>query len=163
MQNKKKAEEALGASRGGISSKIHALTDGLGRCIEFIITEGQVHDCTQAEALLNDKNPENVLGDKGYDSDAIRKKIAKIGAKAIIPSRSCRKEVIEYDEHTYKERHLVENFFQFIKRYRRIATRYEKTVQNYVGIVTIGCILQWLIFQVHYLVHSQVLYGHKCQ
>ena len=96
--------------------------------------------------MLNDKNPENVLGDKGYDSDAIRKKIAKIGAKAIIPSRSCRKEVIEYDKHTYKERHLVENFFQFIKRYRRIATRYEKTVQNYVGIVTIGCILQWLIF-----------------
>lgn len=96
--------------------------------------------------MLKDKYPENVIGDKGYDSDAIRKKITEIGAKAIIPSRSCRKEAIEYDKYTYKERHLVENFFQFIKRYRRIATRYEMTVQNYVGIITIGCILQWLIF-----------------
>ena len=71
----------------------------MGRCIEFIVTARQVHDCTQTEALLSGKNPENVLGDKGYDSDAIRKMIVGIAAKPIIRSRSCRKEVIDYDKH----------------------------------------------------------------
>lgn len=105
-----------------------------------------MHDCTQAEVLLRGKTPENILGDKGYDSDVIRNMIAHMGVKAVIPSRSCRKEAIEYDKHTYKERRLVENFFQFIKRFRRIATRYEKTAQNYMGMVILTCILQWAIF-----------------
>lgn len=129
-----------------MSTKIHALTDGLGRCIDFILTEGQVDESTQTELLLKGKTPENVLGDKAYDSDAIRNLVESMGAKAVIPSRSCRKEEIEYDRHTYKERHLVENFFQFIKRYRRIGTRYEKTAQNYSGMIILTCILQWVIF-----------------
>ena len=116
MQNKKKADEALGKSRGGVTTKIPAVTDELGRCIDFTLTEGQIHDCTQAESLLEEKSPENVLADKGYDT------------------------------HIYKERHPVENFFQFIKRFRRIGTRYEMSAQNYAGMVTIACILQWIIF-----------------
>jgi transposase len=142
----KKNEEALGKSRGGMTTKIHAVTDGLGRCIDFTLTEGQIHDCVQAEALLEGKNPENVLADKGYDSDAVRACVKKIGANPVIPGRTCRKAPIEYDTHVYKERHLVENFFQFIKRFRRVGTRYEMTAQNYFGMVTIACILQWLIF-----------------
>ena len=129
-----------------MTTKIHAVTDGLGRCIDFSITGGQVHDCTQAEELLEGKNPENVIADKGYDSDSIRTAVKKLGANPVIPSRSSRKNPMEYDTHIYKERHLVENFFQFVKRFRRIGTRYEKSVQNYIGMVTIGCILQWLIF-----------------
>ena len=69
MQNKKKAEQALGRSRGGMTTKIHAITDGLGRCIDFKLTEGQVHDSTQAVELLKGKSPENILADKAYDSD----------------------------------------------------------------------------------------------
>jgi transposase len=129
-----------------MTTKIHAVTDGLGLCIDFSITEGQVHDCTQIEGLLNGKNPENVIADKGYDSDSIRTAVRKLGANPVIPPRSLRKDPIEYDAHIYKERHLVENFFQFIKRFRRIGTRYEKSAQNYASMITIGCILQWLIF-----------------
>ena len=136
----------MGKSRGGITTKIHAVTDGLGRCIDFLLTEGQVHDSTQAEALLKDKKPENVIADKAYDSNAIREQVNMCGASAVIPSNASRKVRIEYDAHTYKERHLVENFFQFIKRYRRVGTRYEMSVQNYAGMVMIACILQWLIF-----------------
>lgn len=129
-----------------MTTKIHAVTDGLGHCIDFTLTEGQVHDCSQAEVLLEGKNPENIVADKGYDSDAIRAYVQTIGAKSVIPPRTCRKTLIEYDTHTYKERHLVENFFQFIKRFRRVGTRYEMTAQNYAGMVTIACILQWTIF-----------------
>jgi putative transposase len=129
-----------------MTTKIHAIVDGLGRCIGFTLTAGQINDCTQAEGLLSNKTSNNVIADKGYDSDAIRECIVSIGATPVIPGRSSRKQPIEYDKHTYKERSLVENFFQFIKRYRRIATRYEKAVRNYAGMVTLGCILQWLIF-----------------
>lgn len=129
-----------------MTTKIHVVTDGLGRCIDFTLTEGQVHDCTQAEVLLEGKNPENILADKGYDSDTIRAYVQAMGANPVIPPRTCRKTLIEYDTHVYKERHLVENFFQFIKRFRRVGTRYEMTAQNYSGMVTIACILQWTIF-----------------
>ena len=136
----------MGKSRGGITTKIHAISDGLGRCIDFSLTEGQVHDSTQAEALLKDKKPENVIADKAYDSNAIREQVSMCGANAVIPSNSSRKVRIEHDAHLYKERHLVENFFQFIKRYRRVGTRYEMSARNYAGMVMIACILQWLIF-----------------
>ena len=129
-----------------MTTKIHAITDGLGRCIDFTLTEGQVHDSTQAEELLKDKKPENILADKAYDSDAIRGQVHICGANAVIPSNAARSERIEYDAHIYKERHLIENFFQFIKRYRRVGTRYEMSAQNYAGMVMIACILQWLIF-----------------
>lgn len=129
-----------------MTTKIHAVTDGLGRCIDFALTEGQIHDSNQAEILLEGKRPENVLADKGYDSDVIRACVKRMGANPVIPPRSHRKTPIEYDAHIYKERHLVENFFQFIKRFRRIGTRYEMRAQNYVGMVMIACILQWIIF-----------------
>jgi transposase len=129
-----------------MTTKIHAVTEGLGRCIDFLLTEGQVHDSVLAKALLQGKNPENVIADKAYDSDAIREQIREMKANAVIPTKAPRKEVIKYDKHTYKERHLVENFFQFIKRFRRVGTRYEMNAQNYAGMVMIACILQWAIF-----------------
>jgi len=129
-----------------MSTKIHAITDGLGRCIDFRLTEGQVHESTVFIELFNGKTPENLLADKAYDSDAIRRMINQQGAHAVIPPKSCRKEVFKYDKHTYRDRCLVENFFQFIKRYRRIGTRYEMVVRNFAGMITMACILQWLIF-----------------
>lgn len=129
-----------------MSTKIHAMTEGLGRCIDFILTAGQVHESTQVEKLLSGKALNNLLADKGYDSDRIRNLIEEMGGNAVIPSNASRIPMIEYDKHTYKDRYLVEVFFQFLKRFRRLATRYEKSAQNYAGMVTIGCILQWLIF-----------------
>ena len=136
----------MGKSRGGITTKIHAETDGLGRCIDFLLTEGQVHESTQIKALLEGKKPENVLADKAYDSNEIRAFITEMGSHAVIPCNASRIRLIDYDRHTYKDRYLVENFFQFIKRFRRIGTRYEMRAQNYAGMITIACILQWVIF-----------------
>jgi transposase len=129
-----------------MTSKIHAVTDGLGRCTNFLLTEGQVHESTQIKALLQGKEIENIIGDKAYDSNEIRAFIAAMGSNAVIPCNASRKTDIEYDHHIYKERHLVEIFFQFIKRFRRIGTRYEMKAQNYFGMITLACILQWLIF-----------------
>ena len=129
-----------------MTTKIHAETDGLGRCIDFLLTEGQVHESTQIQALLQGKEIENLIGDKAYDSNEIRAFLVAMKFNAVIPSKASRKLPIDYDRHIYKERHLVENFFQFIKRFRRIGTRYEMKAQNYMGMVTLGCILQWLIF-----------------
>ena len=129
-----------------MSTKIHAVTDGLGRCVNFLLTEGQVHESTRIKELIQGREIENVIGDKAYDSNEIRTFIAAIGSNAVIPCNASRKVVIDYDHHTYKERHLVENFFQFIKRFRRIGTRYEMKAQNYFGMITLACILQWLIF-----------------
>jgi transposase len=129
-----------------MTTKIHAATDGLGRCVDFLLTEGQVHESTQIKTLLVGKEVENVIGDKAYDSNEIRVFIAGMGADAVIPCNASRKVCIDYDRHIYKERHLVENFFQFIKRFRRIGTRYEMKAQNYYGMITLACILQWLIF-----------------
>ena len=130
----------------GNHNKNSRSNDGLGRCIKFILTAGQVHDSTQLENLLDGERCENVLADKAYDSDAIRRYIETIGANPVIPGKKNRVEKIDYDRHTYKERHLVENFFQFIKRFRRIGTRYEMHAHNFSGMITIVCILQWAIF-----------------
>lgn len=110
------------------------------------MTPGQVHDSTQIIPLLVGERCENVLADKAYDSDEIRKYIEEMGANAVIPGKKNRVQAIDYDKHIYKERCLVENFFQFIKRFRRIGTRYEKHAQNFRGMIMIGCILQWSIF-----------------
>lgn len=122
------------------------MTEGLGRCVDFVITEGQVHESTQFEKLFDGKSVENVIADKGYDADRIRKYIGEIGGKAVIPCNKARVELFDYDKDVYKERHLVEGFFQFIKRFRRIGTRYEKKAGNFAGMIMIACLLQWLIF-----------------
>ena len=105
-----------------------------------------MHESTQAKALLEGKKPENVVADKAYDSNEIRDFIEKMGSQAVIPSNGTRIKPIEHDRYIYKERCLVKNFFQFIKRFRRIGTRYEMRAQNYAGMITIACIIQWLIF-----------------
>lgn len=105
-----------------------------------------MHESTQVKALLTEKKAKNIIADKAYDSNAIRDFIEKMGSQAVIPSSGVRIKALEYDRHTYKERCLVENFFQFIKRFRRIGTRYEMKAQNYAGMLTIACIIQWLIF-----------------
>ena len=142
--------EALGRSRGGFSSKVHVVTDALGNPLAFRVTAGQRHDITQAEPLLKTLSPtqraevEAVLADKGYDSNAFIDAIVALEAQAVIPSRKGRKEPRDYDVELYKERNLVERFFNRIKHYRRVATRYEKSVQNYVSFLHVASIMVWL-------------------
>src|SRR5262245_56643899 len=124
--------QALGRSRGGWSTKIHAAVSGGSQPIRFSLTGGQHHDMTEAETLLKDLSPQYVIADKAYDSDPLRQQIREQGAKPVIPSRrGCRKR--RHDRARYKLRNVLERFFNRVKHYRRVATRYDKTDSNFFG------------------------------
>ena len=110
--------------------------DGLGNPVRFILTGGEAADVNQAISLLEGFEVEAVIADKGYDADYVVDTIESGGAKAVIPPKSNRKQLRTYDKHLYKERNLVERFFNKLKHFRRIATRYEKTARNYLAMVT---------------------------
>ena len=137
-------EQALGRSRGGFSTKIHAVVDALGNPLRFLLTAGQRHEITQAEPLLDDLDFEQVIADMAYDSNDFLDFIAAQGALAVIPSRANRTEPHEYDEHLYKERHLVECFFNKIKWFRRIFTRFDKLARRYLAFLHFAAALIWL-------------------
>jgi transposase len=121
-----------------LSSKIHALVDTQGSPMDFKVTQGQAHEMTQAEALLTGRASAYVLADKGYDSDAFRATVLSAGAVPVIPGRSSRKVLPDYDKERYKHRNLVERFFNKIKQFRRIATRYEKTLASFMSMIYLG-------------------------
>ena len=110
------------------------------------MTAGNVSDYTPANDLITEFDLENsyVLADKGYDSQAFVSAIEDKGGIPVIPSRKNAKTPRPYDKHIYKDRYLVEDFFLKLKNNRRIATRYEKTLVCYLGMVHLACILIWL-------------------
>ena len=112
----------------------------------FDISGGEVHEVKAYDALmeLHDVDPEKLLGDKGYDSDAIRDDLAKRGIEAVIPPRSNRKVQIEYDREAYKRRNLVERCVNRLKQFRRIATRYEKTARAYLSMLSFAAAMLWI-------------------
>lgn len=136
--------QALGRSRGGFSTKIHVNVDALGNPLRFLLTGGQSHDITQAEALIVGYEFERVIADKSYDAEDFLLFIAEKEAEAVIPPRKNRKESREYDKHLYKERHLVECFIGKIKHYRRIFSRFDKLDRRYLGFLSFVGTLIWL-------------------
>jgi transposase len=138
--------EALGRSRGGFGTKIHALTDALGNPLDFVLTGGQASDIGQAGTLLalTPAGAEALAADKGYDSDEFVQAVLTRGMTVVIPPRANRKSPRECDWFAYKERHLIECFFGKIKHYRRIFSRYEKTARNYLGFLYFVSALIWL-------------------
>lgn len=138
------AKQVLGRSRGGFSAKVYVNVDALGNPLRFILTGGQRHDCTQAEALIDGYEYERLLADKSYDTDDILQLVAEQEAKAVIPPRANRLEQRDYDEHWYKERHLVECFINKIKHYRRIFSRFEKLAKRYLAFLSFAGTLIWL-------------------
>jgi transposase len=134
----------MGRSRGGLTSKIHALVDADGRPITLRLTGGQVHDSQEAEALLeNVQEGAILLGDKGYDSNAIRAAAAAKNIWANIPARSNRKQRFAFSGWVYRQRNLVERFFNRIKHFRGIATRYDKDPANYLAAVKLIATRLW--------------------
>lgn len=127
-----------------MSSKIHAAVDALGNPVRLIVTPGQASEYGQAAHLLEGFEADYVLADKGYDSDQFVAAVVASGATAVIPSRRNRKEPREYDRELYKERNLVERFFQKLKQFRRIATRYEKLKRNYQAMLDLACSIIWM-------------------
>lgn len=127
-----------------MSTKIHAVVDALGNPLRWILTGGEVADITQAPTLIEGLHTQAVVGDKGYDADALVTRIHATGATAVIPPRSNRREQRAYDRHVYKDRHLVERFFNRLKQFRRIATRYEKLANNFISLLNLVCAYIWL-------------------
>lgn len=105
------------------------------------LTEGQRHDMVEASALIENLQPQYVIGDKGYDSDPLRQQIRRQKAKPVIPARKGTRRR-RYDKTKYKLRNVVERFFNRMKHCRRIATRYEKTARNFLGFVHLAAL--WL-------------------
>ena len=138
------SNQALGRSRGGFSTKIHIVVDGLGNPLRFLLTGGQCHDITQVCDLIDGFAPDYLIADRGYDADAFLEFLANQGTEAVIPSRKNRKTAREYDQHLYKERHLVECFINKIKYYRRIFSRFDKLASRFLGFVSLAASLIWL-------------------
>ena len=111
--------------------------------VRIIITEGTRADCTQAIALIDGIDAEALLADRGYDVNSIIEQAIKQGMSIVIPPKKNRKEQREYDEYLYKLRHLVENAFLHLKRWRGIATRYAKNTKSFLAAVQIRCIHLW--------------------
>ena len=128
----------------GLNTKIHLAVDALGMPVRILVTQGTTADCTQASKLIEDINADHLLGDKAYDTDAILAQAAAQGMNTVIPPKKNRKEQRPYDEELYKLRHLVENAFLALKRWRGIATRYAKNSKSFLAAVQIRCLVLWL-------------------
>ena len=116
----------------------------MGNPLKVSLTKGQVHDITQAEPLTADIAPQALLADKGYDADSFIQSLGLRGIAVVIPPKSNRKVQRECDFALYAERNLVERFFNAIKHFRGIATRYEKTARNFLAGLHLVCALAWL-------------------
>ena len=120
------------------------IVDALGNPLALSLTGGQVHDITQADALLALVEPQTLLADKGYDADRFVESLTARAIEVVIPPKSNRKVKRDCDFALYCERNIVERFFNMIKHFRAIATRYEKTAQNFLAGLHLVCALAWL-------------------
>lgn len=142
-----KREEAhcTGRSRGGLTTKIHALVDRQGLPLQLALTAGQQHDSLLAAKLMNGlRNKDMLLADKANDSDGIRNLANERGAWANIPPKSNWKNPICFSPYLYRNRNEVERFFNRIKQCRRTATRYEKLAENFLAFIKLAAIRLWL-------------------
>ncbi len=137
--------QSIGRSRGGLTSKIHALVDTNGLPVRLALSAGEAHDNRLAGKLLSRIQPGSMLlADRGYDADWIRELAMKKGAWANIPPKSNRTSPICFSPYLYRARNRVERFFNSIKQCRRIATRYDKLAANYLAFVQLASIRLWL-------------------
>lgn len=143
--SKKADDQAIGRSRGGLSTKIHALVDALGKPLAFLLTPGQAHDLAGADALLPQMTADLLIADRAFDADArVLEPLSAAGKSAVIPPRPNRLEPRQFDRELYKERHLIENFFCKLKQFRAIATRYDKTARNFLAAIHLAAAIIWL-------------------
>lgn len=135
---------SIGRSRGGFSTKIHAVTDGQRMPLKLILSPGQDHDITQAEALLEAVTAHHVVADSAYDSNKFREAVKTMGKELVVMPHPNRKNPPPLNKPVYATRYNVECFFHDLKRFRRIASRYEKTARNYLGMAHVACAMLWV-------------------
>jgi transposase len=137
----------MGRSRGGLTTKIHALVDADGLPIALKLTEGQAHDGRSAEDMLGSLAAGQILlADRAYDSDALRQTLERRGAWANIRPMPRRKNIPAFSPFLYRYRNLVERFFNKLKHFRAVATRYDKRPENYLASVKLASLRIWMRF-----------------
>ena len=127
-----------------MSTKIHAAIEALGLPIRLIGSPGQRNDIALAHQLIDGIDAEIAIADKGYDADHLVDRVALAGAEVVIPPKRNRKVQRPYDVDLYKERNRIERFFNKLKQFRRVATRYDKLLANFMGFVKLAAIAIWL-------------------
>ena len=137
----------MGRSRGGLTTKIHALVDANGNPIALKLTEGQAHDGRSADDLLDRLGPGQILlADRAYDSHRLRTALAERGAWANVKPMPGRVNIPAFSPFLYRYRNLVERFFNKIKHFRAVATRFEKHDANYLAVVKLVAARIWMRF-----------------
>jgi transposase len=135
----------MGRSRGGLTTKIHALVDAKGLPIMLKLTEGQAHDGKSAEDMLGELRAGQILlADRAYDSDALRRSLAERGAWANVKPMPNRKNIPAFSAFLYRYRNLVERFFNKLKHFRGVATRYDKRADNYLAGIKLASVRIWM-------------------
>jgi transposase len=130
-----------------LTTKIHAVVDANGNPITLKLTAGQAHDGRSATDMLDTVGPGQILlADRAYDSDAMRQSLAERGAWANVKPMPGRKRIPAFSAYLYRFRNLVERFFNKIKHYRAIATRFEKHDANYLALVKLAASRIWMRF-----------------
>jgi transposase len=142
------AVQAMGRTKGGFNSKLAAVVDAVGRAVGLSLAPGSQHDLYACAPLASHLAGKWVVADKGFDSAAFRTELVRSGAMVCIPPRSARRTPYYFSRLLYKHRHTVENFFCRIKRHRRIATRYEKLAETFLGFVYLAAIIDWITHEV---------------
>jgi transposase len=136
--------QAIGRTKGGLNTKLCALVEGQGRMVAAVLAPGQTYEVEAAAPLLDTLKNVLLVGDKGFDADALRQKMLAQGCLACIPPRSRRRAPAWYHRGFYRQRHKIENFFQRIKVYKRVSTRYEKLALTFLNFVLVAAVFDWL-------------------
>jgi transposase len=135
--------QAIGKTKGGWNTKLHAAVDGGGTPQALALSPGHEADVSHAPELLETTTAGKAVADKGYDSDPLRAWLVGRGITPCIPPRSNRTNPRPYSHASYRKRHLVENFFEKIKTFRRVATRYDKLAETFFGWVLLAVIVKF--------------------
>jgi transposase len=139
--------QAIGRTKGGLNSKLTALVDGHGRALQLHLAPGQRADIRAVEDLTP-IHGYRVVADKGYDCDEFRQRLSDTGNTHCIPPRAGRKAPAPYHRGHYQQRRRVENFFQRLKRFRSVASRFDKTDRHFLASLSLASILDWLNYKV---------------
>ena len=136
----------MGRTKGGMNTKIHAVVDEAAQPVRLFLSAGNEADISHAQTMAEEIPGAMLVADKGYDSDAFRQWLLERGIKPCIPPRSNRRNPSPYSKPSYRRRHVVENFFERIKNFRRVSTRYDKLAETYLGFVCLASTIVAMLF-----------------
>jgi transposase len=139
-------ERGLGKTKGGRNSKVHACVNGKGKAVKLMLLPGNEHEVKTAHAIVGNMKNKIILADRGYDSDEFRQFVSANGGVALVPGKSNRRGTVFYIPEIGRKRHVVENFFARIKRFRRVNTRYDRLVCTYMSFLALASLADWIRF-----------------